>query len=439
MQARLRRPGGPARTTRWPGRIPRGRARGQRRPGPAPRRPGQHPRRPRPPRPGSGPGCAGPGLVGPGLAGPGAGIGRRYGTGGPWPVRIGWYRGHDLGTLPERDIREIGGGLRHQSRPGFEPAGPAQRGGELRAGAVPLRRDLGQRLRHHLVHGRGQIGAAAGQRGRRGGDLGPHDRDRLVPDERRVGGEHGERGAGQRVLVRAPGHRPGLDLLRRDIVQRAEELAGGSQRADRQGPLAQAEVGKVRVAGIVPPARHIEQHVARLDVPVHQPVRMSRLQAGRDLGDDVAGAGGRLRPLGVHELLHVRPVHEAHRDEQHPVGLARLEDRDDVGVVHGGRGARFADEPLPERLVPGQLGRQHLDRDRALEPDVVGAVDHGHAAPADLLVEPVPGQAGPDAEAPKIRGLVRHRGPPAHVRVSQYSEISLDPLVTWGTLLSLDP
>ena len=47
--------------------------------------------------------------------------------------------------------------------------------------------------------------------------------------------------------------------------------------------------------------------------------------------------------------------------------------------------------------------------------------------------------AGPDAEAPELRGLVRHRGPPARVRGSQYSEIPLDPLVTWGTLLSLGP
>ena len=93
------------------------------------------------------------------------------------------------------------------------------------------------------------------------------------------------------------------------------------------------------MARVVSPARRVQQDVARLDVPVHQAVRVSRLQGGRDLGDDVAGPRGGQRPLGFDEFLHVRAMHEAHRDEQHPVGLARFEDRDDVGVVHRGRRA----------------------------------------------------------------------------------------------------
>ena len=95
------------------------------------------------------------------------------------------------------------------------------------------------------------------------------------------------------------------------------------------------------------------------------------------------GRGQRAGP--VQQAVHVLAADEAHRDEQHAVGLAGLEDRDDVGVVHRGRGPGFPDEPLPERLVPGQSGRQDLERDPAVQPDVVGPVDHGHAAPADLL------------------------------------------------------
>jgi hypothetical protein len=66
---------------------------------------------------------------------------------------------------------------------------------------------------------------------------------------------------------------------------------------------------------------------------------MCRLQGGRDLGDDVAGPGGRQRAGGFDKGLDIRTLHEAHRDEQHAAGLARFEDRDDVGVVHGRRRA----------------------------------------------------------------------------------------------------
>ena len=41
----------------------------------------------------------------------------------------------------------------------------------------------------------------------------------------------------------------------------------------------------------------------------------------------------------------------------------------------------------PDVLLEGELGRQHLDRDAALEPLVAGAIDHAHAAAADLAFD----------------------------------------------------
>ncbi len=41
----------------------------------------------------------------------------------------------------------------------------------------------------------------------------------------------------------------------------------------------------------------------------------------------------------------------------------------------------------------GELGVQHLERHRAVVPEVVGEVHRGHAAPAELALDPVsPGQ-----------------------------------------------
>ncbi len=54
-------------------------------------------------------------------------------------------------------------------------------------------------------------------------------------------------------------------------------------------------------------------------------------------------------------------------------------------LVYAGRGPRFPDESLTEGLILGQSGGQDLEGDIAVQPRVVGTVDDGHAAAADLL------------------------------------------------------
>jgi hypothetical protein len=91
--------------------------------------------------------------------------------------------------------------------------------------------------------------------------------------------------------------------------------------------LGQPEVGEVRVlAGA-------EQDVGRLDVAVHDPARVRRVERARDLRDDVRGASGVEVLLGAHERAQVRALDVAHGDVQGAVVLARVVDRDDVGVV----------------------------------------------------------------------------------------------------------
>ena len=157
-----------------------------------------------------------------------------------------------------------------------------------------------------------------------------------------------------------------------------------------------------------------EQHVGRLDVTVHQPDGMGRVERGRDLGDDAGDARRVQRAEPPEEGPHVSPADIPHGDEQDSAGLAGLEDGDDMRVVNGGGGPRLADEPLAERPVAGNLGGQDLQRDPSVQPDVERAVDDGHAAPADLLIQPVAGdlRADPDV-AERGREFVGHRAPPA--------------------------
>src|SRR5439155_3511937 len=65
--------------------------------------------------------------------------------------------------------------------------------------------------------------------------------------------------------------------------------------------------------------------------------------------------------------------------------LARVQQRQDVGVLELGRGLDLPREPIaPER--GGQLGAQHLDRDLAMVLDVEGKIDGRHPARAKLAL-----------------------------------------------------
>ena len=56
-------------------------------------------------------------------------------------------------------------------------------------------------------------------------------------------------------------------------------------------------------------------------------------------------------------------------------------------MVEVGGGLRLAAEPLDEGRVGGELGEQHLDRDRTVEQQVAGEEHVGHAAAPDAALQ----------------------------------------------------
>ena len=79
-------------------------------------------------------------------------------------------------------------------------------------------------------------------------------------------------------------------------------------------------------------------------------------------------------------------------------------------MVDGSGRSRLADEPLPERIVTGEFGRQDLERHPPVQPGIVRAEDNSHPATADLLLEPVAGHLRARSEPARCRGdLVTHR------------------------------
>ena len=105
-------------------------------------------------------------------------------------------------------------------------------------------------------------------------------------------------------------------------------------------------------------------------------------------------AGNPYRVLDRELTLPPEPVaqrfafHERHGEPELPGGFAGVQDGEDVGVLQAGGGLDLPLKPLrAERLR--QVREEHLEGDRALVPQVVSEVDRGHAAAAQLTLEPV--------------------------------------------------
>src|SRR5262249_48363384 len=129
--------------------------------------------------------------------------------------------------------------------------GAAGRGDELAAGGVPVGRVLGQRLADHLIDLARQGGLQGAGGGRHFFHVRPDDRGVHVLGEGDPAGQALIQHAPQRVDVGAAIDRAALDLLRRDVVDGAHELAGGRQPAARGGVLGDPEVGQVDVVRLV--------------------------------------------------------------------------------------------------------------------------------------------------------------------------------------------
>ena len=76
------------------------------------------------------------------------------------------------------------------------------------------------------------------------------------------------------------------------------------------------------------------------------------------------------------------PVQEFHDEEIRPVLMADVVERADVRVRQRRDGAGLALKPLAGGRVVGQVRREHLDRDGAVQARISRAVDLPHAAGA---------------------------------------------------------
>ena len=182
-----------------------------------------------------------------------------------------------------------------------------------------------------------------------------------------------------------PGVGPAVDdQLGREVGDGADQDAAGrgvlGVGADRLG---QPEVGDLD------PAVVGDQDVLGLDVAVDQAGAVRRGQRREDrLEERPAPAAGSSGPPCGSRRAGCGPGPSPWRGRRcRPRRPGRR--RHHVGVGEPGGGAGLAHEARGELVVVAETGVHHLDRDRAVEPDVGGLVDAGHAAARDPRPDPV--------------------------------------------------
>ena len=226
-------------------------------------------------------------------------------------------------------------------------------------------------------------------------------------------------GAGEQLVEHDPdgvhvgtGVGPAVDhQLGREVGDGADQHPAGRGvlrvGADRLG---QPEVGhlhrggaRVRVGG--------DQHVLGLDVAVDQAGAVRRGQRGEHRLDQGERPRRSHRALLADQVAQGVPAHQLHGQEDGAVVGALVEDRHDVRVGEPGRGAGLAHEAGGELVVVAEPGMHHLDRDGAVQAQVGGLVDAGHAAARDPGADPVapvqqsPGQRVAGARVPARAGV----------------------------------
>ncbi len=132
----------------------------------------------------------------------------------------------------------------------------------------------------------------------------------------------------------------------------------------------------------------LEQDVVGLHVAMDDPECVRGPEGIRRLLHDATGFVGGQSPTPLQLRRQRLPVHVRHHEVDQPIrSLPDGVDRHDVRVRQPSRGLRLAHEAQSDLFAKGELGREDLDGDLALQTLVAGLEDHSHPAPADLPVQ----------------------------------------------------
>jgi hypothetical protein len=126
------------------------------------------------------------------------------------------------------------------------------------------------------------------------------------------------------------------------------------------------------------------ENIRGLDVPVHDPFRVRRVQRVRNLDSQLQQRFHFQRTPGD-PVLQRHPFQKFHRNERMPVVLADFVDCANIGVIQRGRRPRLAAKAFQRRRILRHVHRKKFQRDEASQLGIFGFIDHAHPAAAQLF------------------------------------------------------
>ena len=231
---------------------------------------------------------------------------------------------------------------------------------------------------------------------------GPQDAPRVVPLVGRTARDHPIGRGAEGVDVGPRVRRRSARQLGRQEVRRSEHLATLSVHVGLLHLNGEAEVGDLR--GAV----RVAHQVVGLDVPVDDPAGLGVDEASSGVAEDPEGFAPVEATLRGEMSFDGASIHELHGQEVLASVLPDVVHRDDVRVIELGGGAGLLAEAIDEGRVAGELRRQHLDGDLAVEARLGGAEDAAHRAATQLPLDAVAGD--PHGGAPRGVGSGRFPG-----------------------------
>src|SRR5437867_8472567 len=127
-------------------------------------------------------------------------------------------------------------------------------------------------------------------------------------------------------------------------------------------------------------SRLIDHDVLRFEIAVHHAFSMGGIQRVADLPDNPDNLRSRHFAALDNGAFQIAAINVFHGDELHAVGLANIENPNDISVRHLPRKDQLLLETLENRRSIHQLGLNDLDRDKTVQFAVFRLVDGAHRA-----------------------------------------------------------